>query len=261
MTQVLKRALVTGASSGIGREFAQQLAGQGYAVTVVARRQDRLRELINTLPGEGHEILPADLSSSQGLDSLLSYINSERIHLLINNAGYSVLEPFYLSELITQQNILDVNCRAVVTLAHAFLRQAERGDVLINVASIVSYLPTPAQPMYSASKAFLAAFSECLWSEQQPRGVYVMALCPGVTRTEFIATATGGESDGETLPAAFIQTTDDVVKEALTALKKRRKAIVVTGRMNRLMMLMPRLLSRHRLIKVLAVMGDPERAL
>ncbi|HCS28378.1 MAG TPA: NAD(P)-dependent oxidoreductase [Spongiibacteraceae bacterium] len=261
MTQSPVRALVTGASSGIGREFAQQLANQGYVVTVVARREDRLRELLATLPGAGHTLLAADLSSSQGLETLLEYISSERIHLLINNAGYSVLEPFYQSELGKQQNILDVNCRAVVTLAHAFLGQAERGDALINVASIVSYLPTPAQPMYSASKAFLAAFSECLWSEQQSRGVYVMGLCPGVTRTEFISTATGGESDGDTLPAAFIQTTDAVVKEALAALRKRRKAIVVTGRLNRLMMLMPRLLSRHRLIKILAVMGDPERAL
>ena len=261
MTQEQKRALVTGASSGIGREFATQLAAKGYAVTVVARREDRLRELIATLPGTGHSVLAADLSSPQGLDALLDLIRSERTHLLVNNAGYSVLEPFYQSELSKQQNILDVNCRAVVTLAHAFLQQAQQGDALINVASIVSFLPTPAQPMYSASKAFLAAFSECLWTEQKERGVYVMGLCPGVTRTEFIHTATGGESDGDTLPAAFIQTTEQVVNEALVALAKRRKAIVVTGRLNRLMMLMPRFLSRHRLIKVLAVMGDPERAL
>ena len=256
-----KRALVTGASSGIGLEFARQLATKGYALTVVARREDKLRALCDELPGEGHQALTADLSTEAGLDSLCAYINSTRIQLLINNAGYSVLEPFYRSDLALQQNILDLNCRAVVTLAHTFLQQAEQGDALINVASIVSYLPTPAQPMYSASKAFLAAFSECLWAEQQERGVYVMGLCPGVTRTDFIRTATGGESDGDTLPAAFIQTTTEVVQEALDALNRRRKAIVVTGRINRLLMRMPRFLSRHRLIKVLAVMGDPEKAL
>jgi len=116
--------------------------------------------------------------------------------------------------------------------------------------------------VYSASKAFIASFSECLWEEHRRRGVYVMGLCPGVTQTEFISRATGGESDGQTLPAALTQTTEQVVSEALRALDSRRKPIIVTGRINRLMVaLMPRLMSRFRLLKTLAIMGDPERAL
>ena len=134
--------------------------------------------------------------------------------------------------------------------------------VLINLSSIVAVLPTPTQPIYSASKAFIASFSECLWEEQRKRGVYVMGLCPGVTQTEFISSATGGAADGQGLPAVLTQTTAQVVNEALVALARRRKPIIVTGRANRVMFaLLPRLLSRFRLLKALAVMGDPERAL
>jgi short-subunit dehydrogenase len=256
-----KRALVTGASSGIGREFALQLAAAGYSITGVARREDKLQQLVRELPGDKHEYLLADLSVDDDVKAVAETLAKQHFDLLVNNAGYSNFDPFYKSELTLQQNILGVNCGAVVTLAHAFLNQSLAGDALINVGSIVSYLPTPTQPMYSASKAFIAAFSECLWMEHKDRGVYVMGLCPGITQTGFISAATGGEADGEALPAALTQTTGEVVAEALAALKKRKKSIVVTGWINRAMMLMPRFLTRHRLIKVLAVVGDPDRAL
>ena len=256
-----KRAFVTGASSGIGREFAVQLASQGYRVMGVARREDRLRALLDELPGLGHAYLVADLGTEEGVQLAVREVQRERVNLLVNNAGLSVLEPFYESELSRQENILSVNCASLMQLAHAFLRQSERGDALINLSSIVAYLPTPAQPMYSASKAFIASFSECLWEEHRERGVYVMGLCPGVTHTEFIENATGGDADGQTLPEALVQTTAEVVEEALRALAARKKAIIVTGRVNRMMMLMPRFLTRHRLLKVLAVIGDPDNAL
>lgn len=255
------QCLVTGASSGIGREFALQLAQQGYRVTAVARREERLQSLLGELPGEGHDYLVADLARPEQLARVEARLQQRHYTLLINNAGLSVFEPFYQSDVERQQEILAVNCSALMRLAHAFLRQSQRGDALVNLASIVSFLPTPAQPMYSASKAFIASFSECLWHEHRERGVYVMGLCPGITATEFISGASGGDADGQTLPAALVQTTEAVVNEALRALRRRRNAIVVTGRVNRLMMLLPRLLSRHRLIKLLAVIGDPDKAL
>lgn len=255
-----KRALITGASSGIGREFAVQLANVGFSITAVARREDNLRQLIDQLPGVDHRYLTADLSSGTGVNAVVAEIEQQRYQLLVNNAGFSTFEPFYQSEVSLQKKIFNVNCAAVVDLAHAFLKQSQAGDALINVASIVAYLPTPAQAMYSASKAFIAALSECLWIEHKDRNVYVMGLCPGLTESEFINTASGGESDGQSM-AALTQTTPDMVSEALRALKKRNKAIVITGRVNRWMNLMPRLMSRHRLIKVLAVIGDPEKAL
>lgn len=257
-----KKALITGASSGIGREFAAALSGRGYQITAVARRESHLQELMAELPGEGHDYIVADLSLPEGVNVVAESLDNKRCHLLVNNAGYSNFEPFYLSELKQQQDMLAVNCGAVVTLSHHFLNQAEKGDVLINLSSIVAALPTPTQPIYSASKAFIASFSECLWEEHRERGVYVMGLCPGITETGFIAAATGGESDGKTLPAALTQTTGDVIEEALAALDLRKKPIVVTGRINRMMFaLMPRLMSRFRLLKTLAVMGDPEKAL
>lgn len=257
-----RRALVTGASSGIGREFAEQLAGRGYAITLVARREERLQALAGDLAGEGHDYLVADLASEAGRTLVGKRMEEQRYHLLVNNAGYSTFTPFYESPLREQQDILAVNCAAVQDLAHYFLKQAQSGDALINVASVVGFLPTPAQPVYSASKAYLVAFSECLWEEHRERGVYVMGLCPGITTTEFISTASGGESDGQSLPAALTQTTEEVVAEALRALDKRRRPIVIPGGANRAMVaILPRLLSRFRLLKTLAVMGDPERAL
>ena len=257
----MKKALVTGASSGIGREFAFQLARAGYRILAVARREERLQELLAELPGEQHGYCVADLSSQAGRDRVLEAISEEHLDLLVNNAGLSVLEPFYESSLQRQRDILAVDCQAVVELSHGFLAQSQAGDALINLGSIVSYLPTPAQPIYSGSKAFVAAFSECLWEEQRERGVYVMALCPGMTATEFVSEATGGAADGSELPGSMVQTSEEVVAEGMRALAKRHKAIVVTGRVNRLMLLLPRFLTRHRLIKVLAVMGDPDRAM
>ncbi|WP_101757213.1 SDR family oxidoreductase [Oceanicoccus sp. KOV_DT_Chl] len=254
-------ALVTGATSGIGLEFAKQLAARGYNIIAVARRQQQLQAVVDELPGSSHQYCVADLGRAEGVEAVVKLMAAQHVQLLINNAGYSVLEPFYQSDLSVQQDILNVNCTAVMTLAHTFLRQAQTGDALINLASVVSYLPTPAQPMYSASKAFISALSECLWDEHKGRGVYVMGLCPGVTKTAFILRATGGESDGQTLPEMLIQTTEQVVQEALSALDKRKKSIVITGWVNRMMMLMPRVLSRHRLIKVLSVIGNPDNAL
>jgi len=256
-----QRALVTGASAGIGKAFAIHLARAGYAVTCVARRLEKLQTIVADLPGDGHQVLVADLTRSEDVAKVADELANARYTLLVNNAGYSVLEPFHSSTLQEQQNILQVNAGAVVTLAHAFLGQAKSGDALINVASVVSYMPTPAQPMYSATKAFISALSECLWAENRERGVYVMGLCPGVTQTDFIRTATRGESDGENLPSAMTQSSDDVVEEALAALRKRQKAIVVTGLLNRLSLLVPRLLTRHRLIRIMNFVGDPERAL
>ncbi len=261
MTNNQPRALVTGASSGIGREFAVQLAKRGYAIMGVARREQNLQELLRELGAGEHEYLVADLATPDGLQAVQEELGRQHYTLMINNAGFSTFDPFYESELEDQQKILAVNCGAVMSLAHAFLQHAKAGDALVNLGSIVSFLPTPVQPMYSASKAFIASLSECLWVEHRPRDIYVMGLCPGVTLTEFITGATGGDADGQTLPDIFVQTTEEVVAEALQALDKRKKAIVVTGWVNKLMMLMPRFLTRHALIKSLAVIGDPDNAL
>jgi len=252
---------VTGASSGIGRDFAIALAREGYEVIAVARREDRLRALVEGLDGSGHRYVCADLATAEGLHRVCETVETQRVQLLVNNAGYSMLRPFQGSSLADQQRILDVNCRAVLTIAHAYLDRAQPGDALVNVGSVVGFLPTPAQAVYSASKAFVTSLSECLWEEQRHRDVYVMALCPGITSTEFIYTATDGKADGRNLPRLLVQTGEEVVAEALRALRRRKKAVIVTGRVNRAMLQIPRFLSRHALLKLLAVAGSPERAL
>lgn len=257
-----QRTVVTGASSGIGRDFALQLAERGYRVTAVARREAQLQSLVAEMPGRGHDYVVADLTRKTGVAAVTENMGESHCHLLINNAGFGKLEPFYESKLAAQQDMLSLNCGAVMALSHSFLNQAADGDALINVSSVVSVLPTPSQPVYSASKAFVTSFSECLWEEQRDRGVYVMALCPGITATEFIQTATDGESDGQNLPAALSQTGAEVVSEALVALDKRREPIVVTGRANRVMTsLLPRMMTRFRLLRTMAVMGDPDKVL
>lgn len=256
----LKRAMVTGASSGIGREFAIQLAQQGYTVVGVARREDNLKELMTELTGEGHSYLVADLAEAADLEKLSQALRDDHFSLLINNAGFSTFEPFYKSDIKLQRKILAVNIEALVELAHAFLSQSKAGDALINLASIVSYLPTPVQPMYSARKSFIAAFSECLWDEHRKRDVYVIGLCPGLTHTEFISGASGGD-EGEGMPQMLFQSTTEVVGEALVALNKRKKSIIVSGLVNRLMMLVPRMMTRHALLKFCSYIGDPDKAM
>ncbi len=256
-----RSALVTGASSGIGYEFARQLAKAGYRVIGVARSEDKLQRLVAELDGDDHEYVVADLSSAEGQQKVCDKIGEQHLHLLVNNAGLTSFDPFYSSPAEKQRGLFAVDCESVVTLSHAFLSQSQAGDALVNVSSVVGFMPTPAQAIYSGSKAFSIAFSECLWEEHRERGVYVMALCPGLTRTEFITNATGGEADGSKMPAAMFQSTEDVVSEAMQALQRRGKAVLVTGWVNRLMLLLPRVLTRHRLLKILAVMGDPEKQL
>ena len=115
--------------------------------------------------------------------------------------------------------------------------------------------------MYSATKAFLAPFSESLWIEHESRDVFVMALCPGLTHTEFVATATDGQSEAGHVPDFFFQSSEEVVRTAVRELHRRKKPVVVTGWINKIMMLMPRFLTRYRLIRVLTVMAEPEEGL
>lgn len=156
--------------------------------------------------------------------------------LLINNAGLARPGPFTDTPLDQALPALRLNCEAVVTLAHAFLATAGPGAALVNVASTLAFAPQPGQAVYGATKAFVASFSEALWYEQRPRGVYVMALCPGPT-----ATRPGLHAD---VPAALVQSPEAVVATALTALRRRRRPTIVPGRANALLAAATRFLPR-----------------
>jgi short-subunit dehydrogenase len=229
------KALVTGASAGIGRAFAEVLAAAGYAVTAVARRPD---------PGAAHDVLAADLTTPEGLRATTDLLASSRYSLLVNNAGAAVHGDFATTSLPEATGVLDLNCRAVVTLAHAFLARAEPGAALVNVSSTLGFAPKPGLSVYSASKAFVTSFSESLWHEQKGRGVHVLALCPGVT-------ATASQQAGD-VPSWLVQTPEQVAARALRAVRRREGPTVVSGRRNAVLTAITGLLPRRAALSLLA---------
>ncbi len=233
---------MTGASAGIGRAFATALAAAGYSVTAVARREDRLADLVAEL-GPGHDHLAADLATAGGLQTTADRLAREPYTLLVNNAGAAVHGGFAETSLQDSLAVLDLNCRAVVTLAHAFLARARPGSALVNVSSTLGFTPKPGLGVYSATKAFVTSFSETLWHEQKARGVHVLALCPGVTTTE-------SQHAGD-VPSWLVQTPGEVAARALRALDDRQGPTVVSGRPNAVFTAVAGLLPRRTAVSLL----------
>ena len=176
-----KRALVTGASGGIGLAVARRLASDGWAVTLLARRQAVLEEHVGTLAGKGHQVIAADLADAEDVSRVAAHIKENAYQLLINNAGVGLFGEFEEEDLSRQQAMLGLNCTALAVLSHAFLANAQRGDALVNVASVIGFSSMPGAAMYAGTKGFVVQFSRSLWEEQRRRGVYVMSYCPGAS--------------------------------------------------------------------------------
>src|SRR5581483_3536813 len=239
----IKKVLITGASEGIGRVFARKLASEGFQVKGVARNEARLKGLMAELGTGAHSYLTADLSTKEGIDKVSAELAGNHYDLLINNAGIGIYGKFYETPLSKLQAMTRLNCDAVTALSHAFLNKAQKGDALINVASGLAFLHMAGAGLYSATRSFVATFSETLWYEQRKRGIYVMGLCPGVTATNFHTRSGGGKDDVP--PKAITQTPEQVVDKALKALKKRNKPIVLSGAANTFMVVgLTRLLSK-----------------
>ncbi|MGW5396873.1 SDR family NAD(P)-dependent oxidoreductase [Streptomyces sp. NPDC003952] len=259
-----RTALVTGASSGIGRAFARELAAAGWTVTAVARGEDRLRALVAELgpgpgpglgPGLGHRHLAADLSTPEGRELVAAELRRHPVNLLVNSAGTAHHGPFAAADPREALAATRLGCDAVVTLAHAFLAGARRGDALINVSSTLGSAPAPGLAVYSAGKAFVTAFSEALWHEQRPLGVRVMALCPGPTGDTTAAAMSlpaAPPRRHQDAPAALVQSPRAVARTALRALERRSRPTVVPGRANALFVLAARLLPRRVLLALLS---------
>ena len=243
-----RTALVTGASSGIGAVFARELARDGYAVTCVARSRDKLEGLVTEL-GSGHRILVADLAARDQLQLVAADVERSGYSLLVNNAGYGIYGRFEEIALDRQEHLMTVNMNALVRLSHAFLKKAVAGDALINVSSALSLLTYPGGAVYAATKAFVTNFTESLWYENRDRGVYVMALLPGVTETQFHAMATG---DASAVHRMKSYPPEVVVKRALATLKARKAPTVISGPLYRfLTFLNTRLMSRKVMITIM----------
>jgi short-subunit dehydrogenase len=228
-------ALVTGASSGIGAEFARALAAQGDDVVVVARDVPRLEALAEDLEkehGVDVEILSADLTSKKGRAVVEARLESAEpaVDLLVNNAGMGTYGKFTGLSREGEAREVRLNVLAVVQLSHAALPgMIERGrGGIINVSSLAGHQPTPLNATYGATKAFVTSFSQALHEELRGTGVKMMVLCPGFTRTEFQERA---GLDSGSVPSFLWQTPEPVVAAALRAYEQGR-AVCVPGALN-----------------------------
>lgn len=234
----LRRALVTGASAGIGEEFARQLAARGTDLVLVARRGDRLEELAEELRDAGREVevLPADLATPDGRDVVAARLQrvDDVVDLLVNNAGLGAYGRFAGQDPDLLEHLVEVNVIAVQRLMHAALPgMLDRGHgAIINVASTASFQPNPYGAVYGATKTYVLNLTQAVHEEVRGRGVRLMALCPGFTTTEFQEVASVGTS----LPEVAVQRADEVVSSALRALGKGQ-VVHVTGLANKIVAL------------------------
>ncbi|MEN9741333.1 MAG: hypothetical protein RIR66_289 [Actinomycetota bacterium] len=221
----MSTALITGATAGIGKSFAIQLASKNHDLVLVARNQDRLNELASQLRSDfdvNVEVLVADLSDPKQLGEVSCRAAAEDIDLVVNNAGFGIKQIFIGGDLSAEQDLLDVLVGAVMRITHAALPgqvKRNRGGV-INVSSVAGWLSSGT---YSAAKSWVTTFSEALATQLRGSNVHVMALCPGYTRTEFHERA---QMETSTIPGWMWLDVDAVVAKALRDFAKAKPVSV-----------------------------------
>ncbi len=231
-----RRALVTGASSGIGAGFAESLARRQYDLVLVARRRDRLEELAKRLRERGEidvEVAVADLTDPADLARSVEAIEAVVPDLLVNNAGMGSIGEFAGLDPARELAQIQLNAVAPVRLMRAALPgMIARGHgSIINVSSLAGFQPIPFNATYGATKAFVLSFSEALHEELRGTGVRVQVLCPGFTRTEFQESA---GIDASSVPGFAWMDVDAVVEASLRGLE-RGELVCVPGPANRML--------------------------
>jgi short-subunit dehydrogenase len=255
---VPETALVTGASSGIGEQFARALARRGDELVLVARRRERLEELAADLPVQAH-VVTCDLASEANqLAAKVAELGVE-VDLLVNNAGFGLWGRFGDLDPEGDAAQVRVNCEAVVTLTHAFLPamvERRRGGVIV-VASTAGMQPIPYQAVYAATKAFALSFTEALHTELRGTGVRVLAVNPGPVLTEWQSVAGYDESSGSGFVPGEIPP-EQVVEESLAAYDRGRRS-VVPGRLMRMMIRGSKLGTRGTQLRITERIYRPKR--
>ena len=227
-----KVALITGASAGLGVEFARQLSKRGHRVVLAARRKDRLEALANEL-GNARAIA-IDLSKSGSAAKLLADLEAagEQVEILVNNAGFGLIGRFAELNAKRERQMIDLNVGTLTDLcrelAPAMIKRKSGG--ILNVASTAAFQPGPNMAVYFATKAYVLSFTEALHEELKPHGVHVSALCPGPTRTEFGEVAGFG---GNGMFERVAMESPEVVAAGLDGLDRNR-AVVVPGLTNKI---------------------------
>jgi len=256
-----KTALITGASSGIGRDFARQLAARGTALILVARSEPKLQALAAELVrkhGVSITIIVQDLVKPEAIPHIVERLETLRRvpDILINCAGFATYGPFEKLSIDRQRDEINVNCLAPVALTHALLPgMLQKGSgVIINVASTAAMQPDPYMAIYGATKVFLLSFSNALWGEYRSKGIRVLALCPGATDTAFFDVVNAEEASvGKRMPA------DKVVTLALKAVESNR-SYLITGCGNWLLGQLHRFVTRRRLVLIVEKILRPRSA-
>jgi len=225
-------AVVTGASSGIGWEFAKVLAREGYDVFALARREERLKQLKQEIEDEfGQDVVPIVVDLSQPVELENAYktarAHSQNIEVLINNAGFGLYGPFQESDLNTNLQMIDLNIRALThltQLAVADFTSEKRLGYICNVASTAAFQPGPLMAIYFATKAYVLSFSEAIAEELAEKNVYVSALCPGPTKSEFGNVANFG-THGD-LSKVKLPTSQEVAEYGYRSMKAGKPAAI-----------------------------------
>jgi uncharacterized protein len=253
--------LITGASSGIGLELARVAAAKGHDLVLVARTEEKLRELARELHeryGVRAEVIAADLSRPGTAAEIVSRIETLGIQIdaLVNNAGFGAYGPFTETALATELQIIHVNIVALTELTKRLLPGmiARRAGRILNVASTAAFLPGPLMAVYYATKAYVLSFSEAIANELAGTGVTVTALCPGPTASGFQAAANLEES--KLVAGRTLATSRQVAQDGYDAMMAGR-TLVVSGWSNKLVAQMPRLLPRRVVAAI--VRGVQER--
>lgn len=239
------KALITGASSGIGRDMARVLSRMGCELILTARRTDRLEELQSELGGKV-TVLSFDLSSEQDCYALYERVKDARIDILINNAGFGLFGAFEETDLDRELEMLNVNIRAVHILTKLFVRDFIRRNkgYILNVASSAAFLPGPLLSSYYASKAYVLRLTEAISEELRRRGssVSVSVLCPGPVRTEFDTTA-GVEFSLKGLSSEY------VARCGITGML-RKKLVIIPGGQMKAVRFLSRFVSERMLLRI-----------
>ncbi|WP_193200841.1 SDR family NAD(P)-dependent oxidoreductase [Nostoc sp. MG11] len=253
----MNTSLITGASSGIGMAFANELASRKNNLVLVARTEEKLKQLAQKIREEHKvkvEIIVKDLTVSTAAFDIFNAMIEKNISIdtLINNAGLGDYGLFSTSERIKQLEMIQLNVTALVDLTYQFLPQMiqrGRGNI-INISSIAAFQGLPYMAVYAATKCFVLSFSEALWAENSKAGVKVLAVCPGPTKTQFYENASFERFSNEA-ESSRLDSPLEVVREALNALDSG-VSHVVTGRWeNKIISGIPRFLPRESWSKIL----------
>ena len=236
-------AIITGATSGIGAEFARQLAGQGYNLIISGRRREVIEKVardIEAVYGVQVQVVIVDFLIEAEIKEFIRVIRqADKIEVLINNAGFGLEEPFYEDTYEHQEGMIRVHVQALTAITHAVIPKliANGKGSIINVSSMAPMIATPSSPLYAGTKAYINSFSESLYISLMPHHIKVQALCPGFTKTDFHAKL--GWSDDQRKNAGVFRwmEAEKVVRLSLKAIRKN-KVIFIPGLLNKLFIIL-----------------------